>query len=72
MIESRGITLVGISLMNLYNANAIQLALPLQRYRVDALDTALDDLRDRFGTSAITRAVLLGQPRGIEVPLLPD
>jgi DNA polymerase-4 len=26
----------------------------------------------RFGTAAVTRAVLLGRDRGIEVPLLPD
>jgi DNA polymerase IV len=72
LIESRGITLVGIGLTNLNDANAIQLALPYERHLSDALDTALDDLRDRFGTTAITRAVLLGQRQGFEVPLLPD
>jgi DNA polymerase-4 len=72
LIESRGITLVGLALTNLYNSDAIQLALPMDRYRSDALDTALDELRDRFGTAAITRAVHLGQRQGFEVPLLPD
>jgi DNA polymerase-4 len=72
LIHSRGITLVGITLTDLHDAKAIQLALPYQRHLSDALDTALDDLRDRFGTSAITRAVLLGQREGFEVPLLPD
>ena len=43
---------------------------PLDRRR--ALDATLDDLRDRFGSSAITRAVLLGRDAGMEVPLLPD
>jgi DNA polymerase IV len=72
LITSRGITLVGITLTNLNDASAIQLALPYERHQSDALDTALDDLRDRFGTTAITRAVLLGQRQDLEVPLLPD
>jgi DNA polymerase IV len=72
MIERRGLTLVGLSLTNLWDDGAIQLALPFDRQRFTALDTALDDLRDRFGTSAITRAVLLGRNQGLEVPLLPD
>jgi hypothetical protein len=29
-------------------------------------------VRERFGSDAIVRAVLLGRDRGIEVPLLPD
>ena len=70
MIEQQGITLVGISLGNLENDDAIQLALPLDRQR--ALDATLDDVRDRFGTAAITRAVLVGRDPGIDVPLLPD
>ena len=37
-----------------------------------ALDAAIDDVREKFGTKAITRAVLLGRDRGIEMPLLPD
>ena len=40
--------------------------------RASALDTALDAVRDRFGTAAITRAVLLGRDPGLTVPLLPD
>ncbi len=72
MIESRGLTLVGVSLTNLCNDGAIQLVLPFDRHHLDALDAALDSLRDRFGTQAITRAVLLGRNPGLEVPLLPD
>ena len=72
MIQSQGITLVGISLTNLHNDSAIQLALPFERQHLDALDTALDVLRDRYGTAAITRAVLLHRNQGLEVPLLPD
>ena len=72
LIHSQGLTLVGVSLTNLCNDGAIQLALPFDRHQLDALDTALDILRDRFGTAAITRAVLLGRNQGLEVPQLPD
>ena len=37
-----------------------------------SLDATLDALRDRFGSSAVTRAVLLGRDQGVSVPLLPD
>jgi DNA polymerase-4 len=72
IIQSQGITLVGVSLTNLCDDSAIQLALPFDRHNLDSLDAALDNLRDRFGTAAITRAVLLGRNQGLEVPLLPD
>jgi DNA polymerase-4 len=72
MIETQGITLVGVALANLGDEGAIQLALPFERERASALDAALDDIRDRFGSGVITRAVLLGRDPGLSVPLLPD
>ncbi len=72
MVEKRGITLLGVALANLEDEGAVQLALPLQCARSSALDAALDDIRDRFGKRAITRAVLLGRDPGLTVPLLPD
>ena len=72
MIERRGITLVGVALTNLDDEGAIQLALPLESARGGALDATLDEVRDRFGSTAITRAVLLGRDQGLTVPLLPD
>jgi DNA polymerase-4 len=72
MIESQGITLIGVALANLQDGDAIQLALPLDSRQPGALDAALDDVRDRFGSAAITRAVLLGRDEGPSVPLLPD
>ena len=44
--------------------------LPFER-DTDALDAALDEVRLRFGSAAVTRAVLLGRDRA-SVPLLPD
>src|SRR4051794_31178660 len=72
LVERNGITLIGIAVTNLVDADAIQLALPLERRPVSALDAALDAVRDRYGTGAITRAVLLGRDPGIAMPLLPD
>jgi DNA polymerase IV len=71
LIERRGLTLVGIAVTNLSDARALQLALPFDGDQ-DALDAVVDDVRDRFGTTAITRAVLLGRDRGFTMPLLPD
>ncbi len=69
-IEQRGLTLVGVALGNLEDARAIQLVLPFERR--GALDATVDSVRDRFGSAAITRAVLLGRDQGLAVPLLPD
>ncbi len=71
MIRSQGITLIGVTLGNLFDDGAIQLALPFDR-PLEALDTTLDGVRDRFGSASITRAVLLGRDSGTSVPLLPD
>ncbi len=71
-IERKGVTLVGISVGNLQDDTAVQLTLPFASHSGGALDAALDDVRDRFGSNALTRAVLLGRDQGISVPLLPD
>jgi DNA polymerase-4 len=69
-IERSGLTLVGVALGNLEDAGAVQLVLPFNRRL--ALDATVDSVRDRFGSAAITRAVLLGRDQGLAVPLLPD
>ena len=71
-LERRGVTLVGIAVANLENDDAVQLVLPFDRHGGPALDAALDEIRRRFGSDAVTRAVLLGRSPGITVPLLPD
>ncbi len=72
MIQKQGLTLVGISVANLDDDRAVQLMLPLDRHSSYTLDAALDEVRRRFGTAAITRALLLGRDQGLTVPLLPD
>jgi DNA polymerase-4 len=72
MIHTMGITLIGIAVANLDNDDAIQLELPFDRYWGSALDMALDEVRGKFGTNSVTRAVLLGKDQGLSVPMLPD
>ncbi|WP_280210841.1 DNA polymerase IV [Nocardia cyriacigeorgica] len=72
LIQERGITLIGLALTNLEDADAIQLTLPFEGRPTAPLDAALDDLRRRFGSGAVTRAALLGRGEGLSVPLLPD
>ena len=74
MIRDRNITLIGVSLAGLDGADTYQLELPFDRpsEAPHALDTALDTIRERYGTSAVTRAVLLGKDPGMSMPTLPD
>jgi DNA polymerase-4 len=72
MIERRGLTLVGLTVTNLEHDRSVQLMLPLDRRSYDALDSVVDEVRNRFGTTAITRAVLLGRDTGLSMPMLPD
>ncbi len=72
LIEERGITLIGITFSSLSNDDAVQMALPFDKASAAAMDTTLDSLRERFGSSSVTRGVLLGRRDGLQVPLLPD
>jgi DNA polymerase-4 len=72
MIERQGLTLIGIAMANLDDDDSLQLVLPFDRESGNALDDAVDGLNDRFGSSTVTRAVLLGKDPGISVPLLPE
>jgi DNA polymerase-4 len=72
MIERQGVTLIGVAVGNLDDDGAIQLVLPFDCRSGVALDAALDDVRDRFGSAAVTRAVLLGRDPGLSTPMLPD
>ena len=71
LIEQRGLTLVGVALTNLTDDLPSQLELPFVPDESERLDATLDEIRERFGATAVTRAVLLG--RGdLALPLLPD
>jgi DNA polymerase-4 len=72
LIEKQGVTLVGIAVGNLENESTVQLALPFDKASNDELDSALDHVKDKFGTNAITRGILLGRDQGLSVPMLPD
>jgi len=72
LIEQKGLTLVGVAVGGLEDDLAVQLWLPFDRHGGTTLDAALDEIRERFGAAAVTRAVLLGRRQGLLVPLLPD
>ena len=70
-IERRGITLLGVTVGNLA-AGAVQLTLPFDSADGGALDAVLDDVRNRFGPAALTRAALLGRGSRLSAWLTPD
>ena len=72
LIARQGLTLVGVAVGNLDSDGIVQLALPLDRHAGLALDEVLDAVRERFGSTAINRAVLLGRDPSLTVPMLPD
>ena len=72
LIEERGLTLVGVTVANLQRDRPLQPPLPFDAHSSVALDATIDEVRERFGSRAITRAVLLGRDEGLTVPLLPD
>ena len=65
-----GVTLVGLTIANLDDDSVVQLALPF--HHRGPVDGVLDDVKDRFGSTSITRAVLLGRNDDFEMPRLPD
>ena len=70
LIQRRGLTLIGIALTNLCDADRVQLALSFDR--TGELDRAVDSVRDRFGSRSIGRGALIGRDADPWVPLLPD
>ena len=74
-IAQKGITLLGLSISNLSDADSIQLALPFSELAFadgTSLDVSLDNIREKFGSSSIGRATNAGRDMGLSVPMLPD
>ena len=75
LVTERGLTLIGISISNFDGDDrSMQLELPFQGLLGSAMavDTAMDSVRHRFGTSALTRGALLDRDQGLAMPMLPD
>ncbi|BBY23834.1 DNA polymerase IV [Mycobacterium stomatepiae] len=70
-IAQRGLTLVGFAVSGIDRSGAQQLMLPFYA-ESPTVDAAVDQVRKRFGKSALTRGVLIGRDVGIEMPRLPD
>jgi DNA polymerase-4 len=73
LIAERGLTLVGFAVSEIDRSGAEQLVLPFSTgTEPSAVDAAVDQVRHRYGKSALTRGVLVGRDTGLEVPHLPD
>jgi len=72
LIEQRGLTLVGVAVANLENDDELQLPLPFHARDELLLDEAIDDVRDRYGSRAVTRGLLIDRDPGYTMPMLPD
>ncbi|WP_218854687.1 DNA polymerase IV [Actinoplanes atraurantiacus] len=71
LIDNRGLTLVGVAVSNLDGDGHVQPSL-FDDTADDGLDVAMDAVRDRFGSSSLTRAATIGRQLGPSVPILPD
>jgi DNA polymerase-4 len=72
IVEERGLTLIGVAVTNLTDDLPRQLELPVTAADGSVLDHALDEIKERFGAQAVTRAVLLRRPPDVTMPLMPD
>jgi len=73
MVREKGLTLIGLSVMNLDDDDtAQQMLLPFDRGDGLDLDVTLDSIRKRFGSTSVTRGVHMGKDTSLTVPLLPD
>jgi DNA polymerase-4 len=71
-IDRRGLTLLGVTVANVdRDRGGVQLALPLDR-DAEALDSALDEIRDRYGADAVIRASVIDRGRELSAALLAD
>ena len=69
-IDGRPLTLLGLTLTNLERDSG-QLALALERRDRAALDSALDEIRDRFGAGTVSRAAFVDSDDSLAAWLMP-
>jgi DNA polymerase IV len=70
VIDRRGLTMVGVTVTNVEpDGSGVQLRLPVDR-PLEALDAALDELRERYGSAAITRATNIDRNPQLTADLL--
>ncbi len=77
LIAERGLTLIGFAVSDIDRSGAEQLVLPFgavgaAHTEPPAIEATIDQVRRRYGKSALTRAVLVGRDSGLEMPHLPD
>jgi DNA polymerase-4 len=70
-IDAKGCTLVGLAMSGL-DDNPAQLMLPFTKSSGADLDEAVDAVRDKYGSSAVRRAVQVGRAERPAMPILPD
>ncbi len=71
IIVERGLTKVGIAVTELGSDETRQLTIPFTNHDGHRLDSAIDQIRHRFGPTSVVRTTLVGR-ESIEMPLLPD
>ncbi|MGV0849353.1 DNA polymerase IV [Mycolicibacterium phlei] len=73
LIAEKGLTLIGFAVSNIDRDRAQQLELPFDdQPDTTTVDAAVDQVRRRYGNTALTRGVLVGRDPGLEIPHLPD
>jgi DNA polymerase-4 len=73
LIAEKGLTLIGFAVSNIDRDGAQQLELPFDdQPDTTTVDAAVDQVRRRYGNTALTRGVLVGRDPGLEIPHLPD
>lgn len=71
LIAQRGLSLIGFAVSNLDPDGSQQLELPFEQQPDPiAIDSAIDDIRARFGNTMLTRGVLVGKGPDLEMPTL--
>ena len=72
IIADRGLTLLGITVAGLSEPGRLQPTLPFDVHESGQVDRAMDQVREKFGHTALIRGVHVGRSGGHDAPLLSD